>query len=172
MNLQLFAEMVQGKRIVYLYRILKNAAKNAATQIAFVTENSRSVSTDTETTVTKDGTVNTPAEPEIEITSTSKFAKDDTIIGELEDAQLNSDTVEIWEVNLDQPVGEGSDKFKGKYYQGLLSEFEQTASAEEAVEVALTFKINGKGAKGDVTVTAEQQEMAAYVFADTAATGA
>jgi hypothetical protein len=40
------------------------------------------------------------------------------------------------------------------------------------VEVSLTFAINGNGKRGDVTVTEEQQEVAEYVFTDTAKTGA
>ena len=174
-NLQLFAKTaVQGKQIVYLYRILEEAATNAASQISFVTENSKTVSKDSESTVTKDGSINTPGAAEIEITSTSILAVGDEIIGKLEDALLNDEVIEIWEVNLADPVSteEGNTKFNGTYYQGLLTEFEQTASAEEAVEYSHTFAINGTGAKGECTVTAEQQEMAAYVFKDTAATGA
>lgn len=175
-NLQLFAEAakktVQGKQIVYLYRILEEAASNAATQISFVTENSKSVSKDSESTVTKDGSINTPGAPEVEITSTSILAVGDEIIPKLEDALENDKIVEIWEVNLAEPVGTDSNKFKGRYFQGYLTEFELTASAEEAVEYSHTFAINGMGVAGDVTVTTEQQEMAAYVFTDTAATGA
>ena len=40
------------------------------------------------------------------------------------------------------------------------------------VEVSLTFGANGTGKRGDVTVSAEQQEIANYVFKDTAKTGA
>lgn len=36
----------------------------------------------------------------------------------------------------------------------------------------VTFGVNGTGEKGDVTVTAAQQEVAAYVFTDTTKTGA
>lgn len=35
------------------------------------------------------------------------------------------------------------------------------------VEVSLTFGINGAGAKGNVTVTDTQADMASYVFKDT-----
>ena len=42
----------------------------------------------------------------------------------------------------------------------------------EDVECSLTFGINGSGADGDVTVSVEQQEVAAYVFKDTQKTGA
>ena len=171
-NLQLFAEAVQGKDIVYLYRILEDAAKEDATQIGFVTENTRSMSKDTESTVTKDGSINTPGAVEIEIESTSIFKKGDAIIKKLENALKQDKTIEIWEVNLAEPAEGGDNKFKGTYYQGLLTEFEQTASAEEAVEHSLTFAINGEGVDGDVTVTTEQQEMAAYTFKDTNKTGA
>ena len=38
MNLQLFADAVRGKKIVYLYRLKKDAAKTAATALACTTE--------------------------------------------------------------------------------------------------------------------------------------
>ena len=37
-DLQLFAEAVQGKKIVYLYRLLSDAGTNAGTTLAFTTE--------------------------------------------------------------------------------------------------------------------------------------
>ena len=39
--------------------------------------------------------------------------------------------------------------------------------ADENVGVSLTFGVNGSGKRGDVTVTAQQQEVAAYAFKDT-----
>lgn len=63
-------------------------------------------------------------------------------------------------------------KFKGRYFQGYLTELSKASSAEDMVEVSLTFGINGNGQKGDVTVTAEQQDAAGYVFTDTPKTGA
>ena len=53
-----------------------------------------------------------------------------------------------------------------------LTEFSLSASAEDHAEYSTTFAINGTGAKGDVTVSAEQQKIASYVFADTNKTGA
>ena len=50
MNLQLFADAVRGNKIVYLYRIEKDASKNAAAALAFTTENGRTVSKDADTT--------------------------------------------------------------------------------------------------------------------------
>lgn len=171
-DIQMFAEAVQGKNIVYLYRIKSEAATTDGALIAFVTENGRTKSKDGDTTVTKDGSIRTPGAVEQEITATSLLAKGDEMIDKLEDAMDNDEIIEIWEANLDEPAANGENKFKGMYFQGYLTEMEKTSSAEEFVEVSLTFGINGSGARGDVTVSAEQQEMANYVFTDTAKTGA
>ena len=173
--LQLFAEgakeAVQGKKIVYLYRVEKNAATKDGTQIAFTTENERTKSKDADSTATKDGSIRTPGTAEVEITATSILAKGDEIIDELEEAMDSDDLIEIWEANLDEPADAGDNKFKGTYFQGYLTEIDKTSSAEDFVEISLTFGVNGNGAKGDVTVSAEQQELAAYVFKDTTKTG-
>lgn len=169
MNLQLFAaEAVAGKKIVYLYRVM--GSKKAGANLAFVTENGKTVSKDADSTATKDGSIRTPSAAEIEITSTSILSKGDATIDELE-AALHSDTlIEIWEANLEEKALTGTNKFKGKYYQGYLTEMEITSNAEDMAEVSLTFGINGKGASGDVTVTTEQQELAMYAFKDSTAT--
>ena len=128
-DLQLFADAVRGKKIVYLYRLKKDAAKNAATALAFTTENGRTTSIDADTTETKDGTIRTPGAAEVEITATSILAKGDTLIDSLEDAMINDELVEIWEANLDEPASSGSNKFKGKYFQGYVTELEKTSNA-------------------------------------------
>lgn len=172
MNLQLFAEAVQGKNIVYLYRIYSEAAQQDGVALAFTTENERTKSKDGDSTVTKDGSIRTPGAIEQEITATSILAKGDKLVGKLEDALDNDDLIEIWEANLSEPAEGGSNKFVGRYFQGYLTEVSLSSSAEDHVEVSLTFAVNGKGAKGNVTVSSEQQEIANYVFTDTAKTGA
>lgn len=159
-------EAVKGSKVIYLYRVF--GEKNAAVGMAFTTENSRSFSKDADSTATKDGAIRTPGEAEIEISSTSILAKGDALIDQLEKASVDDKLIEIWEANLDEP-GTGSNKFKGKYYQGYLTSFEKSSPADGFVECSLDFGINGDGAEGDVTVTQEQQEAAAYVFTDTTA---
>ena len=166
-NLQLFAEAVQGKKIIYLFRVLSEAATEAAVAMAFVTENERSKTKDAESTATKDGSIRTPGVTETEITATAILAVGDTLGEKLEEAMDNDELLEIWEVNLSE-AGTGG-KYKGTYYQGYLTEFTLTSSAEEHAEYSTTFAIHGSGAKGEVTVTAEQQEVAGYVFTDTTA---
>lgn len=171
-NLQLFAEAVSGKKVIYLYRIHEEAATENAVMLAFTTENTRTKSKDADSTITKDGSIRTPGAAEVEIEATSILAKGDTMINKLEDAMDNDQLIEIWEANLEEPAAEGENKFKGMYFQGYLTEFEKVSSAEEFVECTLTFGINGSGVRGDVTVSAEQQEMANYVFVDSTKTGA
>lgn len=171
MNLQMFAEAVQGKEIVYLFRIQKEAATNDAVVMAFTTENERSKSKDADSVVTKDGSIRIPGASEVEITATAILAKGDELADKLEDAMDNDDLMEIWEVNLAEK-GATDGKFKGRYFQGYLTEFSLSSSAEDHAEYSTTFAINGSGVKGDVTVSKEQQEVASYVFADAKKTGA
>lgn len=172
LNLQLFAEAVSGKKIIYLFRVLNDASTENGTVIAFTTENSLTMSKDADSTVTKDGTVRTPGAVETELTATALLAKGDKMYNRLKQAMINDEIVEIWEANLEEPAETGENKFKGTYFQGYLTEFEKSSSAEEHVECSTTFGINGTGVDGDVTVSAEQQAIAEYVFTDTQATGA
>ena len=172
MNLQMFAEAVHGSKLVYLYRIMSESASADGVTLAFTTENSRTKSKEGDSTVTKDGSIRTPGTPEVEITATSLLAKGDELIDKLEQAMDNDEIIEVWEANLEEAAEGGANKFKGMYFQGYLTEIEKSSSAEEFVEVSLTFAINGAGVAGDVTVSVEQQELAAYVFADTQKTGA
>ena len=167
-NLQQFAVAVSGKKIVYLYRLLSKAQSETGSLLAFVTENGRTKSRDADTTATKDGSVRTPGAVETEITCSSLMAKGDKMIDKLEDALDSNELIEIWEANLEEP-GTGTNKFKGMYFQGYLTEFEKTSIAEDSVELSLTFGVNGAGVRGEVTVTKQQQEMASYVFKDTVA---
>ena len=174
MNLQLFAEAVQGKKIVYLFRIKDDAATQDGFVLAFTTENGRTKSKDADSTMTKDGAVRTPGASEVEITATALLAKGDTRIDALEDALDGDKLIEIWEANLAEPAtgAEGAGKFAGMYFQGYLTEIEKTSNAEDNVEISLTFGVNGDGKRGQVTVDASQQEQADYVFTDTQKTGA
>lgn len=171
LELQLFAEAVQGKDIVYLFRKLSTAADKDAVIMAFTTENERTKSKDADSVVTKDGSIRVPGGVEIEITATALLAKGEPMAEELEDAMDDDELIEIWEVNMGE-AGDGENKFKARYFQGYLTEFSLSSSAEDHAEYSTTFAINGSGAKGEVTLTKEQQELAIYVFADTQKTGA
>lgn len=167
-DLHMFGEAVQGKKIVYLYRLLEDAATAAGALIAFTTENGRTKSKDADSTATKDGSIRTPGVAEVEITATSILSVGDTMIDKLEGALDGDKVIEIWEVNLMEPgTTTNVGKFKSKYFQGYLTELEISSSAEDMAEVSMTFGVNGSGQSGYATVTTEQQAQADYVFKDT-----
>lgn len=167
-DLQLFAEAVQGKQIVYLFRPLDKATVNAASVLAFATDNERTKSKDAESTATKDGNIRTPGVSETEITATAILAKGDTLIDDLDAAMENDKVVECWEVNKAEPgTDSNSDKFKAMYFQGYITELSRSSGAEDMVEVSITYGANGAGKSGYATLSQEQQAVADYVFKDT-----
>lgn len=169
------AEAVQGTQIIYLFRVLEDAATDTGNIIAFTTENENSASADADSTATKDGTIQKPGAVTVEITGTAIVLKGDETQGErLRDAMLNNKVVECWEADLTNPR-ESTNKYAGTYYQGYLTEWTKTSNAEDFAEYSYTFAANGIGAPDNgagITVTEEQQAVASYVFTDTTATGA
>lgn len=161
---------VSGKKIVYLYRPKKDEATKEAAVLAFTTENSRSKSKDADATITKDGAIRTPGGGEEEITATSLLAQNDPIIDRLQEAMDDDEIISIWEVNMAEPAGSNANKYKGRYFEGYLTEFELSSSAEDMAEISLTFGINGTGKPGEVTMTDTQAAIADYVFKDTTKT--
>ena len=166
------SEAVQGSKIVYLYRLLEEQATEDAFRLAFVTEDSISYSKDADSTVTKDGTIRTPSAVEIEKPMTCILSKGDTDIDKLKNAMLNDKIVELWEANLEEPIANQTNKFKGTYFQGYITSYEKSSNAEDLVDIQMTIYVNGKGADGNVSVSAEQQDDASYTFVDTPAVSA
>ena len=163
---------VTGKNLIYLYRLESEKATVDGTRIALTTEDELSISADADATATKDGSVRGASVAELEKTMTSLMDASDPMIGKLKSAILNGSLIELWEVNLDKPVSNQTGKFEGTYYQGYLSEFTASSPADGNVEISMTIGINGKGADGNVTVDASQQDDEQYTFVDTPKQGA
>ena len=159
-------EAVKGKKIIFLFRKYSAGASTTGRVIAFTTDNSRSASLDADVTATKDGPIRTPGDPDITVSATALLVKGDSTFDTYEDAMLNAELIECWKVNLEEPVDGQSGKYKGIYYQGYFTSVEESSSADGFVEMSLNYSANGKGARGNVTVTAEEQEIANYVFQD------
>lgn len=168
---------VQGKKIVILLRVLKNAGAKAAALVPFGTTDSENISADSDTTVTKDGTIVTAGAASVELSKEALMSINSsdpdgtTTIDDLKDAMKNRDKVEAWVVNLDRP-GTTSGKYLGTYYQGYLTSFELEAAAEDLATVSMDYSAEGVGADGQCSVDATTIAIASYVFRDTGATGA
>ncbi len=156
---------VAGTKLIYLYRLYSERATADGTRIALTTEDELSISADADSTATKDGSVRGASVAELEKTMTSLMDSDDEMIGKMKNALLNGELIELWEVNLEKP--KTGNKYSGTYYQGYLTEYTASSPADGNVEVSMTIGINGKGADGDVTVPAGQQDDGQYTFVDT-----
>ena len=158
---------VAGKNLIYLYRLYSEQSTANGTRIALTTEDELSISSDADATATKDGSVRGASVAELEKTMTSLMDSNDEMIGKMKNALLNGALIELWEVNLDKPVTGQTGKYSGTYYQGYLTEYTASSPADGNVEVSMTIAINGKGADGEVTVPAGQQDDGQYTFVDT-----
>lgn len=166
LNLQMFAEPIKGKDILYAMRVQEDATKKAAEVLAFQTEGTESISIDSDATQTKDGSIRTSSTAEVEISLTTLHAKGDETVDAFKDAALNGKLVEVWKINTAEP-GTAEGKYKAVYYQGYISEYEESATAEDMAEISWTIGVNGTGVKGEATLSKEQIEVAQYVFKDT-----
>lgn len=159
------AEAKKGKNLVLLWRLLENETTDAGTLMMFQTEHSVEKSSDSDSTVTKTGTIQSTSVMEEEIPFTSLVADDDPVIEWLHEAIDEGKLLEQWEIDISKEAVEG--KYPAKYRQGYLTELSTTANAEDDVEVEGTFKTSMKAQKGEATFTMEQLEAVQYQFKDT-----
>lgn len=158
-------DAVKGIDRILLFRILSKQGTASASKLAFQTEHEVSKSRDVDSTPTKDGVRQSLGELETEISVTSILAKGDEFAGEMEEAFDNGDIVEIWDI--DRSAKGTEDKYKATYYQAYMTSFSQSPNSEDDVEMSMDFSINGKGQKGEATLTAEQADVVQYAFHDT-----
>lgn len=168
-NYQIFAspEAVQGKQICYLYRDLEKQATSDAVAMAFVTQNERTSQKTANSTATKDGSIRTPGTDSTEITATAVYPKNDPALELLNDCYDNDKLVEVWEVNLAEPVDGKENQFNSVYMLGYITQLRITSAAQNNAEASITVGISGGKATGPATLTRDQQEVAALVFKDT-----
>ena len=158
-------EAIKGKNIILLFRLLKNAASASAAKLAFQVEHSVDKSRDSDTTETKDGPITVGQGLEEEISYSCIMGKKDPVVETLETAINSNEVLEVWEVDVtEKSTGE---KYPAKYRQGLLTEKNETANAEDLMEMECTFVTNGLAQSGEVTLTAAQEAVVQYKFRDT-----
>ena len=157
---------VSGIDVIYLYRILKDAAKEAAWKLAFTTDNGTTESKSADTVTTKDGTIRKPGNLETDISATTYLPKGDESIKKLRQAMINDEVIEIWEINKADENDAG--KYAAVYYQGYCTNIEKSSGSEDYVGVSLSFAINGIGQDGYTELTEEQAEVVQYAFKDAA----
>lgn len=168
------AEAVKGKNRIVLFRVLSAQATDDAGRLVFQTEHEFTSSRDSESTATKDGNINALSEEAIEASISSVLAQEDKTRDKIKAAYKKGELVEIWDINKTAKVttGENVGKYPCTYYQGYITEWGESAPVDGAVELSLSLVINGSGVDGFTELSAEQEEVAMYDFADTKKTGA
>lgn len=158
-------QAIQGKNQILLFRRLLDASSAAGAKLAFQTEHSVNSTLNNDTTITKDGGITTGSSVEEEIPFSCIMSKDDEVASMLRDAHRKAEIIEVWEVDITEKSED--DKYPAEYRQGLLTEFSKTANAEDLIELTATLKVNGVAQAGEVSLTAEQEEVVQYAFRDT-----
>ncbi len=82
-------EALKGIDVILLYRLLKKETQEAAWKMAFQTEHENGLSRDSDSTVTKDGNVQSLSPVEYDFSATSIVAKGDSHVDEMKQALLN-----------------------------------------------------------------------------------
>lgn len=159
------AKVKQGKKIVLLWRMLRDAAENEGTLMLFQTEHSVEKSRDGDSVVTKTGAIRNAGEVEEEVPFTSLAAVGDPVLDYLDAAIDEGELLELWEIDMNNEPSGG--KYPATYRQGYLTELSYSANAEDEVEVSGTFATNMRAQKGDATFSMEQMDAVQYQFRDT-----
>ena len=169
------AHTTNGKDRLAFFRLWENRTKDDAARIRFQTEHEVSSEMETDTTTTKDGSVNSIADGEnsIEFTSIAYVEDDADTINmwkEMRRWYRAKKLVEAWDVDLSsarENKDTGKTEYDVDYYQGRLTEFSLTAPSDEVVELKYTLTVDGTGVEGKDTLTEAQQaavEAAQYAY--------
>lgn len=162
-------EAIKGADRILLFR--KLGEKSSAVKLMFQTEHSTDRSKDGgDSVATKDGPITAPGTSTIEVPFSSIMARDDSAYDVLLNCYYDDSVVEVWEIDKGAEAtkdGSGSTKYPATYMQGKISEFSETANAEDSVEISGTISVNGRPQKGMATLSDKQAEVVQYAFEDT-----
>ena len=152
------ASVISGKDMLLFFRKRADYKTADASKLRFQTEHSISMEKESESTQTKDGNVVTVSDGEntADISSLA-YLEDNTTIETwktLKKNFQNNDLMEMWQVDINS--GANGKTLDVDYFQGYFTSFELSSAADGNVELSYTFAINGNGAEGTDSLTAEQ----------------
>ena len=157
----------KGIDIVLLYRLLEKQSEENAKIVTYQTEHTLGMSRSTDATETKDGTVQNVGAVEYDFSSTALYERTSETIKMLYDAFMQNKEVEVWAIDkLDLQEGD-TGKFAAKYFHVFISSYEESAAAEDNVEVSIEYAVQMVHQDGYATLTDEQQKAVQYAFEDT-----
>lgn len=155
---------VYGKDRFLMFRLYKDRATKAAIKLAFQTTHTWKYEAKSDSTDTKDGSINSPATPvaTLDIEAVSSL---DEVNKFLADAVLHSEKLEVWDINLADVKGDG--KYGATYGQGYLQSWEVPSEVGKLVNLKTAMNIDQIPQDGEVEFTTDQQNQIQYAFTDT-----
>ncbi len=156
--------MLEGKNKILLFRLLKDADKEAA-KLSFQTGHTFELTRDADAIVTKDGTVRKLNELEAAFTGIEAVqAKDDPVAKMLLDAMIDGEKLEVWEVTVDEDVKDETGKYPAIYSQGYLTSWSSDNGTEDEATYSGDYAIELVPQFGFTTLTQDQEDAVQYAF--------
>ncbi|WP_088815445.1 MULTISPECIES: phage major tail protein, TP901-1 family [Listeria] len=153
----------QGTNTFLAFRLLSTAAEQTGIKLALQTTHNFTRSRDSDSTATKDGNVNSTSPLTVEA-SVENILSDDPLNDLLIEAIEKDEIVEIWEIDRSSKTTEG--KYKAWYFQVNVTNIEEDHDADGNSTNKADFSVIGSGARGELTLTADQEEEVSYAFRD------
>lgn len=155
-----------GIKTLLLTRL--NGDSNAAKNLMYQTDLELSKEADSDSTITKSGSIAQPGGIEVTLSATVIAAVGDKTLKMLEDAFDHQKSVEFWLIDS-QNKKTDEDKYWTYYMQGFINTFTMSANAEDLVEVEIEVTVDQLPQQDWGTLSAEQKQLAQYQFVDTVA---
>jgi len=161
-------QMQQGKNKILLFRNLKEQGNEDGIKLVFQTGHTFTMSRAIDKVTTKDGSINKVGELETEVSIEAIQAKNDPVGKILRQSVIDGDTLEVWEVTIDDDLKNEEGKYPAVYAQGNLDQWEWTAEAEDESTISSTFFVNLKPQFGYTALSEEQENAVQYAFREIA----
>lgn len=158
-------QAIMGKEKILMFRRLADTKIKNASKLALQVTHTLKYEREQDIQQTKDGGIviggGLECELELEAVSTR-----DELNEMLEKSVINDEKLECWEIDLKAEKDEQG-RYKAKYMQGNLTDWELPSDVEEVTTLTTTFKIDDKPKDGYATLTEEQEQQITYAFRDT-----
>lgn len=155
------AEVIEGKKVILLFRLVKERATKTATQLAYEISNTLNRERNTEEQETKTGMIKSVGASNESIEF--EFLQSSAEINEmLNYAYENNEEVEFWRVNLDNKDKTG--KYDAYTGTGLLASYPLSAEVASNATISTTLNIQGVVGRIRATITTDQEATAQKYF--------
>lgn len=154
-----------GKNRILMFRQWSKRGEAGATKLALQTKHEWKYEAKSDSTDTKDGTINSPATPAVTLDIEAISSLDD-VNTMLKDSVVNQEKLEVWDINLADKKEDG--KFGATYAQGYMTSWDVPSEVGKLDELKTAMNIDQIPQDGEATISAEQAKEIQYTFADTA----